>query len=236
MKWSTLRNGALLSVTAASLSGCLMLSALFGASSFVLTGPAQYIGTVYSVGEYTYEYAVNDKTPDMVIKDKLAWLTPEKRTAPGMTVRLAQQENVHVTAASLPLPAEPVSIAQPLVRKQPPRLHLAATTLVATPTRTGQTAKHTHDEQRLKKSIGKTLSTATNAPLATHAKPALRLATAPEPPPARLIQLQRMESSFHAADHYLDSGTEENSVRISLPSERHPGGINGSWRIRHRIS
>jgi hypothetical protein len=60
---------------------------MFGVLGLVTSGPAQYAGTAYTVGEYTYEYAVNGKTPDTVLGEKFAWLT---RDEPQPTVILAE--------------------------------------------------------------------------------------------------------------------------------------------------
>ncbi|MDD3311932.1 hypothetical protein [Pseudodesulfovibrio sp.] len=54
------------------LSGCLLINAFLGVAGLVGTGPIQYASSAYSVGEYAYQYAVNDKTPDEVIEENLA--------------------------------------------------------------------------------------------------------------------------------------------------------------------
>ena len=52
------------------LPGCMVFSAAVGVGVYALGGPAQYAGTALSLAEYSYELAVNDKTPDTVLKDK----------------------------------------------------------------------------------------------------------------------------------------------------------------------
>lgn len=47
----------------------------------MVTGPLQYAGTVYSIGEYGYHLAVNKKTPDVVINEKLAALGLKPKSA-----------------------------------------------------------------------------------------------------------------------------------------------------------
>lgn len=69
---------SLIALLPGSISGCMLVNALLGTSSLVLSGPAQHIGTVCTVGEYAYELAVNKKTPDMVLRDKLSWLIKER--------------------------------------------------------------------------------------------------------------------------------------------------------------
>lgn len=53
------------------LPGCMVVSAAVGVGGYALGGPAQYAGTAFSLCEYSYELAVNDKTPDLVFKDKV---------------------------------------------------------------------------------------------------------------------------------------------------------------------
>jgi hypothetical protein len=76
---------ALLASLPASLAGCLALNAAFGVLGLVATGPVQYAGTAYTVGEYAYHYAVNDMTPVEVFEDKFAWLDRQdvQPTSPG---------------------------------------------------------------------------------------------------------------------------------------------------------
>ncbi|MGE4506674.1 MAG: hypothetical protein AB7D51_15100 [Desulfovibrionaceae bacterium] len=55
-----------------ALSGCMVVGAAVSVGGYVLGGPVQYAGTALSVCEYGYEMAVNDKSPDEVIQDKIA--------------------------------------------------------------------------------------------------------------------------------------------------------------------
>lgn len=52
-------------------SGCAVVGPVLSLGSAALTGPLQYAGTAYSVCEYTYEFAVNDRDPFEVLDDKL---------------------------------------------------------------------------------------------------------------------------------------------------------------------
>lgn len=61
---------SLLCVLAWALSGCALIGPAVSLGGMALTGPLQYAGTVYAVCEYSYEYAVNDNTPDEVIENK----------------------------------------------------------------------------------------------------------------------------------------------------------------------
>jgi hypothetical protein len=51
------------------LSGCAVVAPLLGVGGFAFA-PLQYASTVYTIGEFTYQYAANDKTPDQVVQDK----------------------------------------------------------------------------------------------------------------------------------------------------------------------
>ncbi|OIQ49660.1 hypothetical protein BerOc1_01585 [Pseudodesulfovibrio hydrargyri] len=51
------------------LSGCAVVAPLLGAGGFAFA-PLQYASTAYTVGEFSYEYAANDKTPGQVVEDK----------------------------------------------------------------------------------------------------------------------------------------------------------------------
>lgn len=53
------------------LPGCMVVGAAVSVGGYALGGPAQYVGTAFSLAEYSYELAVNDKTPDLVLKDKV---------------------------------------------------------------------------------------------------------------------------------------------------------------------
>ena len=53
------------------LPGCAVVGPLLSMGSFIGAAPLQYASTVYTVGEYTYEYAANDKDPSEVIEGKI---------------------------------------------------------------------------------------------------------------------------------------------------------------------
>ena len=59
------------SVLAALLSGCAVIGPLLSLGGMAGLAPLQYASVAYTVGEYTYEYAANDKTPDQVIQAKI---------------------------------------------------------------------------------------------------------------------------------------------------------------------
>ena len=55
----------------AMLPGCAVVGPLLSVGSFIGAAPLQYASAVYTVGEYTYEYAANDKDPSEVIEGKI---------------------------------------------------------------------------------------------------------------------------------------------------------------------
>lgn len=60
---------SLLISTAGPLTGCAVVGPLLGAGGLAFA-PLQYVSTAYTIGEFTYEYAVNDRTPDEVVESK----------------------------------------------------------------------------------------------------------------------------------------------------------------------
>ena len=63
----------LLAVLALSvlLSGCAVVGPLLSLGGAIGLAPLQYASTVYTIGEFTYQYAANDKTPAQVIREKI---------------------------------------------------------------------------------------------------------------------------------------------------------------------
>lgn len=55
----------------ALLPGCAVVGPLLSVGSFVGAAPLQYASTAFTVGEFTYEYAANDKDPSEVIEGKI---------------------------------------------------------------------------------------------------------------------------------------------------------------------
>ncbi|AMK10356.1 MAG: hypothetical protein AB7E51_12400 [Pseudodesulfovibrio sp.] len=60
---------SLLVFLAGALPGCAVVSPLLTAGGIAFP-PLQIVSAAYTLGEFTYEYAANDKTPDKVIGDK----------------------------------------------------------------------------------------------------------------------------------------------------------------------
>lgn len=83
------------------LPGCAVVGPLLSLGGMAGLAPLQYASLAYTVGEYSYEYAANDKTPDMVIEDKFnAVVTGEAFTLPeSMRSEPAGPEQVMVADA-----------------------------------------------------------------------------------------------------------------------------------------
>lgn len=223
-----MRTAFIVMLTGISLSGCIVLSGLLGASGFVLTGPAQYIGTVYAVGEYTYEYAANDKTPVQVLQEKFAWLTDdekpeaEKDTAPVPLPRLA-----HARPRLAPPTRERAAILKKPATTKPEK---ADPTPVAAAAITAKEKADTNAAPAPLKSIPYAAPVLSPGPV----QPAMLTAAAPTP--QSLIKLQRMEQAFAAADaQALMSPEQPHTVRITLPPDTGIWEYNGTSEIRVRV-
>ncbi len=57
-------------VSGTVLSGCAVVGPLLSVGGFV-AAPLQYASVAYTVGEFSYEYAANDKTPDQVVGESV---------------------------------------------------------------------------------------------------------------------------------------------------------------------
>ena len=53
------------------LSGCAVIGPLLSLGGAIGLAPLQYAATAYTVGEFTYQYAANDKTPAQVVREKI---------------------------------------------------------------------------------------------------------------------------------------------------------------------
>ncbi|WP_316899209.1 hypothetical protein [Pseudodesulfovibrio indicus] len=105
---------SLLVFLAGSLPGCAVVAPLLSAGGMAFA-PLQYVSAAYTVGEFTYEYAANDKTPDKVIGAKYdavmsgeafelpAYLQSEP-AGPEAPVLMAEADTVAVEPAT---PADP---------------------------------------------------------------------------------------------------------------------------------
>jgi len=245
-----------------SVSGCLALNALVGAGSLLLSGPAQYIGTVYTVGEYAYEYAANGKTPVAVVGEKLdkldKWLNPRGRQNPHEdNIMLAaiqpKPETVipgnmvgdpPVHALPMPMISSNSTYSPPLLASLPlsPSLNTSRETRnLSEPFRSIRTKRQPDKIVPVITAKKKAAPTPRTAPLRPKQKKSVQPATrapvliaATQAPPQKLLQLQRMEQAFAHAERTRPASANGNAVRISLGND--PSGVSGTWSIRHKVT
>ena len=237
-------NIVLLAATLA-LPGCLAVNAAFGLLGLVGPPAAQLAGAAYTVTEYTYEYAANDRTPDQVLLAKFDWLLP---TDAGQTMEGPAKTFREVALAPPSAPIRPL-----------PEIHLAAirpeavghspAALAVLPAATPVTETMTTSPSRpMAQPMAQPM--ARQRPQAKARKPlaaARPVATAPRSGPAHtyvdrpvdplLVRLGRVESGLRQAEAMLLSDPG-NGVRLSLPCPNNnpcEQGINGAWSIRHPL-
>ncbi|MBG0791503.1 MAG: hypothetical protein H0S80_13505 [Desulfovibrionaceae bacterium] len=72
------------SALAVLLSGCAVVGPLLSLGGMAGLAPLQYVSAAYTLGEFSYEYAANDKTPNEVIQAKIdSVITGEAFQLPG---------------------------------------------------------------------------------------------------------------------------------------------------------
>lgn len=240
MKRAILRNAIVVSAVLL-LPGCLAVNAFLGAASLVITGPMQYAGTLYTVGEYTYEYAVNDRTPDEVLGAKLAWLQ--------LTPKTEKSDTSLLTGYAKAMRRTSMDGSKPFVRPEPaPDTVPSATapetgpvmTASARPSPTPQPAPVT----------AHTPAPRSTPTVVARQKPAPRPAPAPVVTASTrpvhtyverdtdplLVRMHRLERSLAQAERVVLDRPEA-GVRhtVSEPAAGQETGISGSWSIRHGL-
>lgn len=222
------------------LPGCLAINAVLGVMGFLGTGPIQMAGTVYSVTEYSYEYAVNDKTPDEVIEDKLDWLLlPEED--PGITG--------YAKAFRKSVMSPPMADVDPEVRLADSSLGtsksitLEPQPAVLEPVMTASMARSIKKNaarpvmaKRQKRVAKKTPRSAVVAKKTAPARKPKHQYIVRETDPL-LERLDRLENVFRQAEAIALSAPES-GLKLSVEfdgtaPEAH--GVSGSWSIRHTI-
>lgn len=228
------------------LPGCVIINAVLGVAGLMTSGPLQYAGAVYSVGEYTYEYAVNDKTPDEVIADKVAWLLndegetvqvaqapnakPELKRQPASAPALTAENGLSLASAALPVPLgltrsrarlapEPAPIARPVAAETPRPLGRREAAAVIT----------------MKKMQVRPSPSPAVVEKAATGPTKLHTYVFRESDPL-LERMTRMEQGLAQAERMLDRDPAQ-GVRCSLPAMDfgEADGINGAWSIRHDV-
>ncbi len=241
MKRSLCRN-CILTAATLILPGCLAINAVLGVVGLMGTGPIQYAGTVYSIGEYTYEYAVNDKTPDEVIEDKLAWLMPDNDmptpNEPELTGYAQAMKNTNIPEATRKLLGDSLQPEKTKSRIMVASAHRQSapmpSTIVAStrPTRTISTpsAQSRVSPHAPGTSIQAAATAHTRTTLPIHSY----IERIPDPLHQKLARLgQTLRQAEQIAEREPVSG-----VRCSVSSQeagQPTPGISGSWSIRHSI-
>ena len=231
------------------LPGCLVINAALSVAGLLGSGPIEYAGTAYSVGEYAYHYAVNDKTPDEVIEEKLAQFMPgEAETEDGSSPvlvadaseaassdrdaplpRLGEPPPNPAVSALLPAEVHPVAeVTPPASRPVPvlpekraePPAEVFPAPMAQAPVRVASA-----DKGRPAKSASQVRRTTsvTESP-------------ASEPDPL-LTRLDRLELAFAQAER-VSLNRPASGVRgvVSTHDAGQTGsGVSGTWSIRHPV-
>jgi len=246
MKWKLVRN-CIFTAAVMVLPGCLAMNAVLGVLGYLGTGPVQYAGTAYSITEYTYEYVVNDKTPDQTIKEKFAWIIPAEEEpeqlefaktfrqpdTPGPSGEMNSEVIVAeaTLGASRALTLTPEHKEKPTVTiaSLPPALEMKTAT--AKPRRV---QRQRHPRKKSPPAVGQAPGTATGTP---PAKATQHVYVQRETDPL-LERLNRLEMAFCQAEDIVSNHPAQ-GLLLSVQSDGTEGGtrhgINGSWSIRHRV-
>lgn len=246
---TTLIRNTILSAAVLTLPGCLAINAMLGAAGLFISGPVQYAGTVYSVGEYAYEYAVNDKTPDEVIQDKFAWLTtpdtdprrdghatalargatlaPASKPAPA--TRLTRVVLANTSRTKLPPAQESEVPATPAAQAPEAEPRLAARTSARTGSPTLRPSASRREAQAVPPSQAEPREQGSPREVVTASRSS-------QPDPMQ-VKRDRMEQGLAMAERLMNRPTVD-GIRYSV--HRAETGVtgptlSGSWSIRHPV-
>ncbi|MBI9081404.1 MAG: hypothetical protein JEY79_16885 [Pseudodesulfovibrio sp.] len=241
MKRSLSRN-CILTAAVLVLPGCLAINAALGILGYLGSGPAQVAGAVYSVSEYTYEYAMNDKTPDEVMLEKISWFIPQE-APPDMSshAKVIEKPTLSLPAADVKTKVQLTNSVSgvrrarlPIFEKQPemlPKL-TASLTLSRQKTTAVSKPKKVQRQRRVKKQSNPALVIAKR----NQAVPASQVVREWKTSPL-LTRLDKLELAFRQAENIV-SGRPSQGLLLSVQSDGAdlPGqGISGSWSIRHHL-
>jgi len=242
MKWKLCRS-CILTAAALVLPGCLAINAVLGVMGYLATGPAQLAGTIYSVTEYTYEYAVHDKTPDEVIEDKFSWL-------------LLPEEDPEISGYAK---AFKKSVLSPPMADVDPEVQLADSTLGASPSITLIPGKSQVSSSVMQASLKLTPKTKTAAAKPQRIQRQRRTVKESSPVTSAivtstptfapqheyveretdplLVKLDRLEQTFRQAESIVSNEPSQGLLLSVQPNdaEQSEQGISGSWSIRHGL-
>lgn len=218
---------------------------MLGVMGFLTSGPLQYAGTAYSVGEYTYQYAVNDKTPDEVFTEKLSWLMPSENdpTMAGYAKALKSAvltDPHHVPDSRIQLAdnTEPhlghTSVATlPYVIPETARPRRADPSSIEDKERpTAMALRLNRPSEQKKNKTGKQLASSVQADTPRSIRPEI------EPKSDPLYEkMERLDEEYRQNKRLVSVNPDWN-VRGSVstgPLGQPGAGISGSWSIRHRL-
>jgi len=248
----TLVRSALITALVVILPGCVLINTVLGVVGLMSSGPVQYMGAAYSIGEYTYEYTVNDKTPDEVIVAKVAWLfgsddEPEavkyanNVPLPANIDRPISTPNINLASAKAVLRPERRTSAPSLMKvKLTP-----ADTSTPSPIVVAAATKRQSKPQRVKRPTTRPVSPRTSVAQTRSPAPAIQtLASTSTPrhtyvehaPDPLLERMTRMEQSFALAERMANHKPIK-GIRYSVKTKEagQTLTINGSWSIRHDV-
>lgn len=237
MKHRLIRN-TLLMAAVLLLPGCLAINAILGVASFVTSGPMQLAGTIYSVGEYTYEYAANDRTPDEVFLAKFDWLelNPEEEAAPLTGYAKAMRKTSMDGSEPFVRPALPLVAS---IKPEP------GTSILSVSNKPDPSHKQTVSEPANHVSAAKTtpkrMVVATRGLARKPSPEPVVVAEAPRPAHTYiehdtdplLVRMNRLEHSLNQAEQMTRRQGTAHSLSID---QSEPGaGVSGAWSIRHTV-
>ena len=248
----TLCRSCLFTASLLVLPGCLVINAALSIAGLLGSGPIEYAGTAYSVGEYAYQYAVNDKTPNEVVEEKLAQFMPdegvtEDGAAPVLVAdaseavapendaplpRLGEPPPNPAVSALLPADVHPLAeVRPPAAHPEPvlpeqrvePSVEVFSAPAARTPVRVASAKKS--------RSVAAEPSERRTAPAAESPE-----STASGPDPL-LTRLNRLELAFAQAERVSLSrpASGVRGVVSSNDAGQTGSGVSGTWSIRHPV-
>jgi len=236
------------------LSGCLLVNAFLGVAGLVGTGPIQYASTAYSVGEYAYQYAVNDKTPDEVIEEKLAFFIgpfDDEGEAAEVTqlAQLGTRESKSIAHTALGTESSTVfpthSLAPVDVKTTPNTVKPTPIDLAAAPTPSPRKLVPLPAPRRIVAAHAAPVRPARPRPKAATGpvrpapSPSVPAAVAPQPVETDpvLARMHRLERCLADAER-IALARPENGLRLPVATEdagQTAPEMSGGWSIRHPV-
>lgn len=223
---------ALLAFLPTSLAGCLAINAMFGVLGLVGPAPIQYAGTAYSVGEYTYQFAVNDKTPDEVLGEKFAWLIgPDASSTPQTfpsAPTLAEPTLGKPTLMLADAGAAPMAATEPVVMV-PVSMPLGPAT--SEESEAAISREPTPDPDLIPIPMRRAW---TDQPDAGPARAVVAARAGAIGPDLLAQRLNRLESSLAQAERMYLRGIGQ-GVRCTASTPDGQGGVSGTGSVRHPV-